>query len=215
MNDKKLFIVIPIVIIAVVISIVNYDNSTYRSESEAIDKPNSIETEKTKDPVSQKEEEKKQPEEEKTKEKETEKEKKLEETPKKEENKPSPSQNTNQNNNTTKPSPVITYVCPSGFVLEDQVCVNRTTPNYVCPDGTTSFSDENTPPDKYCINLSEGYTTDSECPAGQGMVKVIHLGEPDEYKCFPLHEKIYTCGQGFTLIDGSCIQTTEPIEKQS
>ena len=151
----------------------------------------------------------------KTQKKNQKKKKKSEETPKKEERKPTPSPNNVPKNNTPSPSPVITYICPSGFVLEDQICINRTTPNYVCPDGTTSYSDDNTPPDRYCVNLSEGYTTDSECPAGQGMIKVIRLGEPDEYKCFPLHEKIATCGQGFTLINGSCIQTTEPTEKQS
>ncbi len=110
-----------------------------------------------------------------------------------------------------KPAPVetptVTYTCPEGYTLEDVKCRQVISANHVCPEGTTDFSDENTPRDTYCVNLDEGYQSDSDsCPEGYGTIMQLGIGSPTIYRCIPLHLKIYTCSEGYTLEDKSCIK---------
>ena len=108
----------------------------------------------------------------------------------------------NSNNNTTPSKP--TYSCPSGYTLSGTTCTSIINANYVCPDGTHDSVDNK------CINLSEGYETEEgeTCLSGYTEVKIISLGGPDKYKCYPLHSKIYTCPDGYSSHQTSkCIKT--------
>ena len=120
--------------------------------------------------------------------------------------------NNNSNNNNNVPSasvvpPVITYTCPEGYVLNGTKCTSTINANYVCPPNTHDYGSADIPRDTYCINLSEGYEIDTDsCPSGYGILAIIGFGVPDKYKCFPLHNKIYVCDDGYQLNGTSCIK---------
>ena len=106
---------------------------------------------------------------------------------------------------TNKTVPSVNYSCPDGYTLIDKNCISEIDANYVCPEGTHDYSNSDIPKNTYCINLDEGYETDTEsCPSGFGMVKVISFGGPSKYSCFPLHKKIYTCPDEYNLNDKKC-----------
>ena len=120
------------------------------------------------------------------------------------------SNNNNTNNNVpVEPvvPPVITYTCPEGYVLNGTKCTSTISSNYVCPPNTHDYGSADIPRDTYCINLSEGYEIDTDsCPSGYGILAIIGFGVPDKYKCFPLHNKIYVCDDGYQLNGTSCIK---------
>jgi len=111
------------------------------------------------------------------------------------------SNNNQSNNNPVKPQP--TYSCPSGYSLNGTQCTSIIDANYGCPSNTTEYTGG------ACINFSEGYDTDSDtCPSGYGSLKIINWGAPDTYKCYLLHQKIYTCSGDYSLYNGNkCIKT--------
>ena len=123
--------------------------------------------------------------------------------------------NTNNNNNsnsnknntsTTTPesptTPIITYSCPNGYTLNGTKCTTTIDANLVCPDNTTESINNS------CINLSEGYETPTEeCPSGYILIKIISIGVPDKYNCYPAHSKIYKCDNGYTLSNNKCTKT--------
>ena len=120
------------------------------------------------------------------------------------------SNNNNTNNNVpVEPvvPPVITYTCPEGYVLNGTKCTSTISSNYVCPPNTHDYGSADIPRDTYCINLSEGYEIDTDsCPSGYGILAIIGFGVPDKYKCFPLHNKIYVCDEGYQISGTSCIK---------
>lgn len=109
--------------------------------------------------------------------------------------------NNQSNNNPVKPQP--TYSCPSGYSLNGTQCTSIIDANYNCPSNMAEYAGG------ACINFSEGYDTDSDtCPSGYGVLKIINWGAPDTYKCYLLHQKIYTCSGDYSLYNGSkCIKT--------
>lgn len=117
--------------------------------------------------------------------------------------------NSNSNNNntsTTTPesptTPIITYSCPNGYTLNGTKCTTTIDANLVCPDNTTESINNS------CINLSEGYETPTEeCPSGNILIKIISIGVPDKYNCYPAHSKIYKCDNGYTLSNNKCTKT--------
>ena len=109
----------------------------------------------------------------------------------------------NQNNNT----PIITYSCPDGYNLDNNKCISIKDASLECPSNTTSYADDNIPRDKYCINLNEGYEIDNDtCPEGYGLVVILGWGTPDINQCFPLHEKVLVCDDGYSLDNNKCIK---------
>lgn len=126
------------------------------------------------------------------------------------------SESNNNSNNTqpvippvqpiTPPEPVITYSCPNGYILEGTKCKMEIDANYVCPNNTHDYANDNIPRDKYCVNLSEGYETEEECPSGYEVMRIIGFGIPDQYKCLPLYDKIFTCDEGYSLNGTKCIK---------
>lgn len=98
------------------------------------------------------------------------------------------------------------YSCIDGYSLINGRCVKSIGADLVCPENTYEYTVE------YCINLSEGIPTDSEtCPLGYGIITMIGFGIPDTFKCLPLHKKIYTCPDGYTLDNTYCISIIDPI----
>lgn len=109
-------------------------------------------------------------------------------------------------------TPSITYFCPEGYELTDKKCVSIVEANHVCPDNTHDYSneDEGIPRDTYCVNLNEGYEIEGEdCPSGYGYIRQLGLGTPSKNICLLLHEKIYTCNEGYTLDGNKCINEIE------
>ena len=105
------------------------------------------------------------------------------------------------------PEPVITYSCPEGYQLNGTQCIQTIAARRECPAGTTEYSNT------YCINLSEGSDSDSDsCPNGYGVLTIIGWGTPDTYQCFPLHEKMYVCDDGFQLNENQCIRLIQAIQ---
>lgn len=118
--------------------------------------------------------------------------------------------NNNNNQNTNQVVPQITYSCPNGYTLDGIKCTSVIDANHVCPDGTVDYSSANISPDTYCVNLSEGYEIDTDdCPDNYGSVAVIGFGTPTVYHCLPLHEKIYTCQDEYSLDGTKCIKTID------
>ena len=108
--------------------------------------------------------------------------------------------------------PQPTYSCLENYTLNDNKCTITIQANYVCPENTTDYSNIDIPSDTYCVNLSEGFETETEsCPPNHGLIKMISLGGPDKYECLPLHNKIYTCDEGYTLINNQCTKTIDAI----
>ena len=50
----------------------------------------------------------------------------------------------------------------------------------------------------------QGYMVTGTCPSGYMDLKVVDWDHGDYYKCIPLHDKIYTCPDGYTLSNTSC-----------
>lgn len=114
---------------------------------------------------------------------------------------------------TKKTVPSVNYTCPDGYILIDKKCISEIDANYVCPDGTHDYSNSDIPQNTYCINLDQGYETDTEsCPSGFGIVKVISFGGPSKNSCFPLHKKIYTCPDDYNLNDKKCTKIISATE---
>ncbi len=111
---------------------------------------------------------------------------------------------------TTTTKPASSYSCPNGYTLSGTKCTSVINASYECPPNTYDYSNEGIPRDKYCVNLSEGYDTDStNCPSGYGSIQVISLGSETKYRCIPLHEKRYTCPDGYTLSGTKCTKTID------
>ena len=112
---------------------------------------------------------------------------------------------TTKTTTTKKVESDITYYCPDGYTLIGKKCFSEIDANYVCPEGTHDYSNSEIPENTYCVNLNEGYESDSEsCSDGYGILKIITIGAPSKYKCFPLHKKIYTCPDGYNLNNKKC-----------
>ena len=126
-----------------------------------------------------------------------------------------PVQNDNQSDNKpVEPSaPTITYSCPSGYTLNGTKCTSIIDANHVCPENTYDYSNEGIPRDTYCVNLSEGYQSDTNsCPDNYGVIAVLGFGTPTTYQCLPLHEKIYTCPEGYSLDGSKCTSIVEATQ---
>lgn len=120
----------------------------------------------------------------------------------------------NSNVPATNPEPVITYYCPDGYTLNNTTCTSTIAANYVCPPNTTDYSSNDIPGDTYCVNLSDGYDSDTDsCPDNYGVIAIISFGAPTYYKCLTLYKKIYTCNDGYTLNGTTCTKTINAQQK--
>ena len=60
--------------------------------------------------------------------------------------------------------------------------------------------------------MGEGYEVEegTTCPNGYGIMRIISLGGPDKYECYPLYKKYYVCDDGYILHDtNKCTKTIE------
>ena len=122
---------------------------------------------------------------------------------------PEPTTNTSSNSRPV----TITYSCPDNYQLNGTKCYTSKIATQVCPRGTTEYAYNGL---SGCVILSEGIeTVDGTCPSGQGLIKEIHLGGPDVFKCFTLYDKEYTCDDGFTLSGSNCIKTIDATKTES
>ena len=128
-------------------------------------------------------------------------------------NKPVQNDNNQSNNQPVPSTPKITYSCPNGYTLNDTKCTSVIDANHVCPENTHDYSNDGIPRDTYCINLSEGYQRDTNtCPDNYGVIAVLGFGTPTTYQCLPLHEKIYTCPEGYSLDGTKCTSVVDAIQ---
>lgn len=145
----------------------------------------------------------------------------IEEEPVKENNNVNNNTNYNSNNNnsntnntpkkeeiiSTPSNPVVeeptpTYSCPEGYTLNDKKCIIVTDTHLGCTDGLVSAGDDNI---SGCISFSEGIYTDDICPDNYISIKMITLdGTPSKMVCYPIHDKVPVCYEGYTLVDNKC-----------
>ena len=99
--------------------------------------------------------------------------------------------------------PTPTYSCPDGYTLNDKKCIIITDTHLGCPEGSLSAGDEN---HSGCIIFAEGYYSDNDsCPDNYISIKVISLdGTPNRMACYPIHDKVPVCYEGYTLVDNKC-----------
>ena len=116
--------------------------------------------------------------------------------------------NTNIKNNSTNNNPTsvtpptqsVTYSCPDGFELQGQECIQNIDATATCPNNMINI-------DPGCIIFSEKVESSdgNTCPDGYYGLTEIHIdGTPDEFYCHPIHNKIYTCPDGFNLNNTNC-----------
>ena len=116
--------------------------------------------------------------------------------------------NSNLNSNNNEPE----YTCPNGFTLNGTKCTITIDAHYDCPKGSHSSSDGNI---SGCIIFSEAVETPTgDCPVDQIMITQISLGGPNKYMCYPLHNKVLTCYEGYTLVNNNkCTATIDATKK--
>lgn len=112
-------------------------------------------------------------------------------------------------------SPKPTYSCPDGYKMSNAKCIKTINAEYVCPlDKSDARMHESV--NNMCISFSEGYEVNKEhnCPSGETMIyKPAFMGTPEEYKCYPLHKKVYSCPSDYVLSGAVCTKTIDATKK--
>lgn len=217
MNKKKIIIIISIIVLLLLIltTIFVIAHNKNNKKQEIKEEPK-IE-EKIEIPE-EKEEKIEVPEETEEPKVEEKKEEVKKEEPKKETTKPStptkptkPSEPTKPTTPTQPTTPTVTYTCPNGYTLNGTKCSITVDAVLDCPSGKHSSSDGNL---SGCIDFNEGFETQDSCPSNHIQIKMITLdGTPSKYYCYPVHPKVYTCEQGFTLSGTKCTKTINATKK--
>ncbi len=106
--------------------------------------------------------------------------------------------------------PSISYSCPNEYVLNDKKCISIIDAELGCPDGLVSAGDDTI---SGCIIFSEGFETNDSCPDNNISIKIITLdGTPDKMACYPIHEKVLVCYEGYNLRDNKCYKEIDALE---
>jgi hypothetical protein len=106
--------------------------------------------------------------------------------------------------------PSISYSCPNEYVLNDKKCISIIDAELGCPDGLVSAGDDTI---SGCIIFSEGFETNDSCPDNHISIKIITLdGTPDKMACYPIHEKVLVCYEGYNLRDNKCYKEIDALE---
>ena len=111
----------------------------------------------------------------------------------------------------TTPSPKKQYTCPDGYTLSNNKCIITTNAKLECDDGLNEVNNDV----KGCISFNEGYEkTGNTCPTGTTEIHQLgFMGTPDKYMCYPLHDKLYKCDDGYILNNRTCTKTIDAIIK--
>jgi hypothetical protein len=112
---------------------------------------------------------------------------------------------------TTTTTPKKQYTCPDGYTLSNNKCIITTNAKLVCADGLNEVNNDV----KGCISFNEGYERrGNTCPTGTTEIHQLgFMGTPDKYMCYPLHDKVYKCDDGYILNNRTCSKTIDAIIK--